>query len=233
VPIGDSCLTINRNDHFDFMKLLKFYEHPKQLSQRHYISIEEHDRRERNIQDVGKLNYYGVSEYGDLNDRPHWHYLLFNIRDVNSITAAWEGKGKIDIDPDVNVNNIDYVLKYMVKPQFNLNEIKQKECAFWSYGIGSTAANAEFIDYIRKDCNNTILSVRGTKLAIPRYYKRKYLTDEERKSKADYVAKEIEAINDRKEKSTIRRGLNPDAEKVHGKSARYNALVAKTNRDLK
>jgi len=230
VPHGNGTLTISKADHFDFIKKLKEYESPKALSLREQVSLEEFERKKRGIKEFGKLKYYGVYEYGDQFLRPHGHYILFNVRDINNIALSW-GKGKIDIDHDVNVNNIDYVLKYMVKDHSNIDyENRQKECSFMSKAIGLPAADEAFICHISKTDKNQVINSRGRKIPIPRYYRKKFLSDEERLRKNQYIAEQIEKKKLSEERAADKRGINLYKYDAQRRDVRQHMLKSRPKR---
>jgi len=132
---GDDGPTGSTDEHKQFIKFLRYYEDQRRLDKREAISVEELARIQNNTTQVhAKLKYYGVLEYGDdkKTQRPHYHYILFNVHDIDSIRDAWceqvrvdqadkqnkyrpgRTKGRIQID-ECNVNTVDYVLKYMIK----------------------------------------------------------------------------------------------------------------------
>lgn len=228
--MGEDGLTINKNDHKSFIHELKKLESPKALKIRKEISLEEYERRERNIKEIGKLTYYGVHEYGDQLGRPHAHYLLFNVRDCNNIALAW-AKGIVDVDPDVNQNNIDYVLKYMVKDHSCKNyENREKEVSFMSKGIGATAADPDFLRYIKKPEATQVGTSRGNKIALPRYYKKKFLTEDEKDRKNQYIAAQMRKNAEEVELGYRLRGVSQSVSELKQKQARFNELKSKANR---
>jgi len=191
VPRGGNGFTINKNDHFKFIKNLKELESEKSLALRSEISQEEYDRRYLKIPEIGKLKYYGVSEYGDENGRSHWHYILYNVRDINNVDAAW-GKGLVYID-ECNVNTIDYVLKYMIKDHSQTDyENREKEVSFMSKGLGITYVDQEFIKYINREDANQVMNIRGGIIPLPRYYRKKFVKEENAEVKNRYIAAQIE-----------------------------------------
>jgi len=219
---GDNGPTVNKNDHFEFIKKLKANE--KCNKERDYISQEELDRKVRGIQETGKLSYYGISEYGDRMGRPHWHYLLFNVRDIANITNAWP-YGLIQIDGDVNVNNIDYVLKYMVKHETDKKPEREKELCFMSKGLGLSALNDEQIRYIQAPDANMLINSRGKRIALPRYYRKKYCSGEVRSSKGSYIAQVVQQKEDEVDTRLIKAGRNPDKLKAIAKDQRNKQLI--------
>lgn len=255
LTIGDDGPTINKNDHFDFIKNLKELESPDKLSEREIISKEEVERMRSKTFEFStgfnekayKISYYGVSEYGDQFSRPHWHYLLFNIRDFNNIVDAWrqvlydeegnkcygKSKGIVQID-ECNQNTIDYVLKYMVKDHTSKDyENRQKEISFMSKGIGLKDEEREFITHIKRADGNRIVNSRGHKVAVPRYYRKKYLTDQENAAKVLYISKEVEKQNTKFETNAIGQGLNPDLLVKQQKDNRNHLLKDRKNRELR
>jgi len=231
LPRTDYGCSINKNDHFEFIKNLKELEKPKKLALRSYISKEEYDRQTYGIPETAKFKYYGVSEYGDLKGRSHWHYILFNIRDIANITLAW-GKGKVDVDPDVNVNNIDYVLKYMIKDHSNIDyENRDKEKSFMSKGLGLSVADSNFQNYIGQTQNNQVLNQRGTKIPLPRYYRKKLLSEEQRMAKAQYIAEQVEQQKQAQEILCQLHGLQPGLTERNQKEARLVLLQKRQKRN--
>jgi len=232
VPHGNGVLTINKDDHAEFIKNLKELESPKALKIREHISIEEYERKKRKIPEKGKIKYYGVYEYGDKTSRPHGHYLLFNIRDINNIALSWN-KGKIDIDPDVNVNNIDYVLKYMIKDHSGVEyENRQKEVSFMSKGIGLCAADNQFKRSIKRVEANQVFNERGAKIPLPRYYRKKFLSDSERLRKNQFIADELDKKRMAEQASDLKRGENTDLKELRAKEVRAHLLKSRIKRNV-
>lgn len=248
LPWGDGVPSIDKNDHFEFIKKLKQLESEKILSARKAISWEELERRRNNVRENRKLAYYGIYEYGDQNARPHAHYLLFNVRDIDNIRLAWSNylpfaeeqpetikyKGIIQIDADVNVNNIDYVLKYMVKLHSSDDyEDKSREVSFMSKGIGLCAADSQFTRSIQRVDNNQVVNARGVKIPLPRYYRKKFLPENIAKAKNQYIADEVQSQTVLQDNAFILAGHNPEKIRLDGKETRMSLLKNRSKRDLK
>lgn len=62
---------------------------------------------------VGKFRYYIVGEYGDRSWRPHYHALLFGVRDGRAVSEAWQ-KGFVHLS-GVGVESAAYVAGYCLK----------------------------------------------------------------------------------------------------------------------
>lgn len=238
LPMTDSGSSGNVTDHRHFIKWLKYYEDERRLQKRTYLSQEEVNRIGGNEKEVGKIKYYGVTEYGDLKGRIHLHYILFNIRDTNSISMAWSeqrklrrgvyspGKeyGRVDID-ECNVNTIDYVLKYMVKERKeDTSDQKEQERSFMSKGIGKCVVDPEFIRYIQQPKGNQVVNQRGSKIPLPRYFNKKYVSEEVRNKKSLYISKEVAKADKKVEDACNREQLNIDVYNEMGKENRRSVL---------
>jgi len=220
LPITDTGNTHNYDDHKEFIKQLKFHEKPSQLKTRSSFSLDELERKKNQIRINRKaqtLKYYGVCEYGGQTGRTHWHYILFNIVDTDSIYNSWPN-GLVHID-ECNINTIDYTLKYMLKnEEERSDDNRERSKSFMSKGIGQVAADRAFLDYISKIDNNTLGTARGSVIGIPRYYRKKYLTEEQRKAKGTSVAEHLEKSKAEKDAEITRLGGNPalrDVTKAH------------------
>lgn len=252
VPTGDFKTTANKQDHKLFIKNLKKLENPKVLSTRSMVSSNEWRKISNHEKFQGSLRYYGCIEYGDRNSRPHLHYILLNVRDINNINLAWTTKpiktlrkdgykpsnigdsfGRIQVD-ECNINTIDYVLKYMIKDHSTKDyEEREKEKSFMSKGFGLSIADDQFIDYIKQPDANLVVNDRGTKIGLPRYYRKKFLSDTENNRKISYIRKKTEEEKRKKEQDLINRRKNPAKAEIEAKEIRRSLLFKKTNRELK
>lgn len=241
LPYGDFNAIGNKNDHRHFMKWLKYYDDPERLAKRDHISINEFNRA---TNDKGKISYYGCLEYGDENKRPHMHYILFNVRDTDSIGSAWAEQikikpkvykpgfsyGRIQID-DCNVNTIDYVLKYMVKERGDYDDSMEKERSWMSKGLGNITT-PEFVRYINEERGNVVVSQRGTKVALPRYFRKKYVSEEASKKKAAYIAEYVKKQDEKIKRMVEGQNGNYDEYIAKGKDNRLNNLKKRKHRSL-
>lgn len=248
---GNDALT---KEHKDFIKWLKYYENQKRLDRREAISVAELSILQTKSQTVGKpLKYYGVVEFGDEKGRSHFHYLLFNVHDIDNIANAWAkqvrisktddqpahykpgfSKGKIEVD-ECNVNTVDYVLKYMVKvpEDYDEEQTEAKEKSYMSKGIGSSVVDPEFIRYIQRPEGNAVVNTRGFKISLPRYYNKKYLNEDERDQKGRYIRQEIEKKEAKEELKYMREGLNIYQSRVNQKESRFNQIKKRKKREIK
>jgi len=252
VPYGDNGYCANSNDHKEFIKWLKYYENPIRLSERKEMSMEEYRRSLYHVHEIGDLRYFGIIEYGDLGDRPHWHYLLFNVVDIDNISRAWStqlcssprgyhkaaeytpgvSKGRVDID-ECNVNTVDYVLKYMMKHEMEKqNYDRQEERAFMSKGLGLRVATDEFVRHIRLPQNNQVLNARGTKVPLPRIFRKKFLSDAENDAKQRFTISMALEKKKEKEAEIIKKGQDIEAVRVSTINSRSNALKNRRRRTI-
>jgi len=131
------------------------------------------------------FSYLIAGEHGDKKDRPHWHMLLFTDAPISykRIAQAWRGgyktedqniSGWIRFEPIRSARSIRYTVKYLYKydgidPRFELMISKNP-------AIGKSFLINQRYFLERK---TTDFSIDGRKLAMPRYYKRKFFDDYE------------------------------------------------------
>lgn len=138
------------------------------------------------------LKYYACGEYGTKSWRPHYHIILFNFphcQDYNEVITPIWGFGSIDVGT-VTPQSIAYVLKYMSKPKrvpLHLNDNRQPEFSLMSKGLGANYLTPNIIKYHNADMTRVYLTkADGVKMAMPRYYKDKLYTDEQKELLAKY-----------------------------------------------
>lgn len=159
------------------------------------------------------IKYYAVGEYGSDNYRPHYHIIAFNIQldlimsatDLNILRYTnFDGKTHIKISPwtlnnesigtctfgKVSGASIGYCMKYLSKPSripIHQNDDRPREFALMSKRLGSGYLTPAIIDWHRADLENRMyLNIEGgKKISMPRYYKDKIYTDEQRLIIAD------------------------------------------------
>ena len=121
------------------------------------------------------IKYYGCGEYGDENQRPHYHAILFGIgigkKDHELLLRCWK-LGFISVGT-VTYDSCRYVAQYIDK-KYNGEKCKEvygdREPPFQlcSQGLGKRYA-LENAEMLRENLGCTI---RGKKVGLPRYYKK-------------------------------------------------------------
>ena len=167
----------------------------KRLRQAH-VRAELHD----------SIKYYGVGEYGGRGFRPHYHIIMFNAnldqligkQDADAVRrgqlvldgktpyncASWT-LGHITLG-QVNAASVGYTLKYISKVSripMHRNDDRQPEFSLNSTFLGISYLSPEMIAWHKADINNRMYCnlEGGKKCTMPRYYKQKMYTEEERK----------------------------------------------------
>lgn len=146
------------------------------------------------------IKYYAVGEYGGLTYRPHYHIIFYNLEGtkeqvLEDLHKAWKLDhkkiGHIHMG-ELNVKTIAYTLKYISKdskiPMFDRDD-RQKEFSLMSKKMGANYLTPQMIKYHKAKMNDRfhITTVEGFKLAMPRYYKDKIYTLEEREKIAKHI----------------------------------------------
>lgn len=122
------------------------------------------------------LKYYAVGEYGEETERPHFHYILFNLLGVHKtpefLEMVWQ-KGKTDVLPVTN-GTIGYVCGYVHKRhQFETDDPRLPTRAFQSKGLGDNYITPQIKQYYQKKEIPYLQVEGGQKIAMPKYYKDK------------------------------------------------------------
>lgn len=126
-----------------------------------------------------KIKYLASGEYGDQStERPHFHSILFNSS-KEAIEKHWHN-GFIHIGT-VTEGSIAYVLKYIIKDQEEVGD-RPKPFLLMSKGLGhSYTQNEQVKRFFKKNLPTYIQDEKGFKYPIPRYYRDKLFTEEEKK----------------------------------------------------
>lgn len=158
-------MTLNRKDHTDYMK--RFRKFSKKLTGE-------------------KLTYYTVGEYGSDTERPHFHSILFNapeemLHTPESFEAVWQ-KGHVQVDK-VSPGSIAYVCGYVNKQKFFSemeNDDREPEYSVMSKGIGDNFLSQSRVENLKQTLDPIIWLGKGQKMSLPRYYRDKVLSDQEK-----------------------------------------------------
>lgn len=161
-----------------------------------------------------KIKYYAVGEYGSTTRRPHYHIILFNAQ-VDLIENAWQA-GHIHYG-NVSEASAGYTLKYISKPwrPLHRNDDRIPQFANMSKGLGKEYLTPQMIAWHKADLDTRMYCnvPGGKKISMPRYYKDKLYTEEERKriaffSRIDMIARKAEIENDQNAMDNLREAKN-------------------------
>lgn len=126
-----------------------------------------------------KLKYYAVGEYGTKYKRPHYHIILFNLHPKTNLAESWNN-GFIDISP-AREHSIGYTLKYISKPKTkSKNDVQLCEFSLMSKNIGSNYLTENIKKYHSQLYNCFLITEKGYKMPIPKYYKEKLYNESQR-----------------------------------------------------
>lgn len=165
------------------------------ITQRGFMSLKKSDlqkywKKVRKQYPPRKIKYYAVGEYGDQTERPHYHAIVYGALEED-LREQWK-KGQVHVGA-VTEASIGYTLKYLDKPVTipkHRNDDRVPQFSTMSKGIGKNyVENRENIQWHHQDMLNRyyLETLDGKKIAIPRYYKERLYSDEER----DYLGKLI------------------------------------------
>lgn len=128
------------------------------------------------------IKYYTAGEYGGKGMRPHYHAIIFNCT-VGLVSPAWK-MGHVHYGT-VTRASVGYTLKYMSKPRQipkHRNDDRIPEFSLMSKRLGAKYMTDEMIKWHHADLENRMyINIEdGKKIAMPRYFKQKIYTDEQR-----------------------------------------------------
>jgi hypothetical protein len=135
------------------------------------------------IKNKPKIIFYLAAEYGTKTSRPHYHMIILNLYELQSLVDAWTKKdekrnvrrtmGTIYVD-EVNQNTIAYTMKYMYKPSTIprfASDDRLKEFHRMSNNIGKDYLSDAIKKYHTDDLSRYYLEDHtGKRIKMPRYY---------------------------------------------------------------
>nr|QJB21654.1 MAG: replication initiator protein [Microvirus sp.] len=133
-----------------------------------------------------KLKYFAVGEYGEKNNRPHYHAIVFNS-DNNLLREKWGDYGFVSTD-NVSDASIHYVTGYVLKKYGEIDEISgisketyspglQPPFSIMSKGLGLSYVNSAKDYHIS---NQTFKTQKGAQSGyLSRYLKSKIFESNE------------------------------------------------------
>lgn len=127
------------------------------------------------------LTHWFVTELGENKDRLHLHGIVYGQRAAEIIKKHWK-YGNIFIGAYCNEKSINYMTKYMLK--YDEKHPHYTQIVLCSKGIGRNYLTKERIKTIKDKAKRGIQPVytyrNGSQVSLPKYYKDKALTDEEK-----------------------------------------------------
>lgn len=131
-----------------------------------------------------QLRYYSVGEYGTQTQRPHYHSVMFNLHPSvwPKLADTWtHGNTRRD---QVNDARIHYVTKYHMNYDKDHSAQLSREAEFATMsrrpGIGAT--HVQDIEEVARSNDQLYVINNGFKQRMPRYYRDKIWTPEEREA---------------------------------------------------
>lgn len=155
-------------------------------------------KRLRKLCPNSKIKYYAVGEYGTKNERPHYHAIIFNVSDSSHYFQAWTLNGKPIGSVHVgNVTNssVAYTMKYIDKPHWHKKhsrDDRQKQFPVMSKGLGGSYINDAVRSYHANLGNNCVTLLGGVKVPMPKYYRDKLLTDDQKEEQRKIISERVE-----------------------------------------
>ncbi|WNK13823.1 MAG: replication initiator protein [Microvirus sp.] len=162
------------------------------------------------------IKYFCAGEYGTSSYRPHYHAILFNLdlsKLLNKRDAYFIKTRQIILDgkspfhsqlwPHGHITiglttaaSVGYTLKYMMKESripLHKNDDRVPEFQLQSKGLGKSHLSDNMIAWHESDILNRmyIPLSDGKKIAMPRYYKNKLYTKEQRQHIGHYLSTHI------------------------------------------
>ena len=176
-------------------------------------------KRLRKLCGGAKLKYYAVGEYGTKNGRPHYHAIVFNVKDINHFAEAWKldgnSLGAVHVG-QVTGDSIAYTMKYIDKANFKKKHIRDDrvpEFPLMSKGLGKSYLSDVVVDYHKADLSRLYVTrPGGHKIALPRYYREKIYSDDEKRKQVDIV----EQVAERQQELLLR-----EFKRLYGDSSDY------------
>ncbi len=156
--------------------------------------------RKAHGKDHEPIKYYLAGEYGSKTFRPHYHIILFNALE-EYIQKSWD-KGEIHIG-ELTEASAAYTAKYINKGKIipmHKNDDRVPEFSLMSKKLGLNYLSEKIIHYHRADIERNYITLEdGKKISLPRYFREKIWTENERRKQADILAQKFKEIEDQKE----------------------------------
>lgn len=148
-------------------------------------------------QNQKKLKYYACGEYGSKFKRPHYHMILFNLtgKIEKKLTKAWTN-GFVDIgncEPASIRYTTNYITKSIWEPENELDD-REKEFSLMSKKLGLSYLTPAMVQHHTSKLIGCVTRSGGQLQGLPRYFKNKIFSSEERKKIAQEM-RELTELN--------------------------------------
>lgn len=177
VPVGDDCLSLCKRDVQLFTKKLR-------------------------VANGSKLRYYTVGEYGTRTQRPHYHSIMFGLERpaLDRISDIW-ALGNVHVG-DVTPASIHYVTKYVINREGPAVQGREPPFTVMSRRPGIGAVYCSTHKNYHREAKRYYSQQCGIYARLPRYYKDKFFTQEEKREMAE-TAEFESVLSTRKEMARI------------------------------
>lgn len=175
------------------------------------------------------IKYFAVGEYGDIGNRPHYHYLVFyrgaydRFKLMQFIKESWD-YGFSQVLP---INGAQgYVTKYVLK--FDKREHLVKPFSLISHGLGIDYLSDAMVKYHRDNLISYGSKPGGYRITLPRYYKDKIFNTAQKliiKKRSDMFRRDLEVKHLENVDIMLDHGINPFKESmINYQNRLYSAL---------
>lgn len=126
------------------------------------------------------IKYFAVGEYGGITERPHYHAIVFNAK-LKLIEQAWP-LGNIHVG-NVTGASVGYTLLYMQDKEAMKQQGREPVFQCMSKGLGLDYLTPAMVKWHKAKLWDRMYCVtdQQQKISMPRYYKEKLYTEQERK----------------------------------------------------
>lgn len=180
-----------------------------------------------------RIVYYLCGEYGSRTRRPHYHAVMLNMDNPELIPSTWKN-GFTDYSI-LGKNGARYVLKYMSKQKLPKDSEIEREFSLMSKKIGANYLTDAMVKYHNRRVENcVIVTKKGYKMALPKYYKEKIYDEISRKNVTDYMQKRAKSVVDERVKKQMLKYPN-ESEKLVRKNleiSKFSKTFEKRNEVL-
>jgi len=131
---------------------------------------------------------------GEQRGRPHYHAIIFNTA-IKYVESSWKLGGVHVVK--ANEMTIAYVMKYLDK----LKDKKQDKRKIPEYNVMSEEIGMDYVYKMREWHKRNIeilyvTSKKGIRVPMPKYYREKIFSEDERKAQVMIVENKMEELKD-------------------------------------